>query len=171
MSNQAMIAKIVDPYAEALISFRISPKTVLAVLDILQTHQDHFLNPRVPTVLKKNIINVLRGTYSPFLLRLCILILDKEKPELLCPILERYIVYCNSIDRVKSMKITSTIPLDKSQKKLLVARLNQLTRSRKILLTNVVDARIFGGIVIETSTNVVNINIKDRLKTILNFLN
>jgi F0F1-type ATP synthase delta subunit len=55
-------------------------------------------------------------------------------------------------------------------KKLLVARLNQLTRSKKILITNVVDARIFGGVVIETSTNVVNINIKDRLKTILNYL-
>ena len=44
------------------------------------------------------------------------------------------------------------------------------TDSKKILLTNVVDARIFGGLVIETSTNVVNINIKDRLKTILNYL-
>jgi ATP synthase F1 delta subunit len=164
------IAKIVDPYAEALISFRINPKTVLAVLDIIQTHQDHFLNPRVPTILKKNIINVLRGTYNPFLLRLCILIIDKEKPELLCPILERYIVLCNSIDRVKSMKITSTIPLDQKQKKLLVARLSQLTKSKKILLTNVVDSRILGGLVIETSTNVVNINIKDRLKTILNYL-
>jgi hypothetical protein len=53
MSNQAKIAKVVDPYAEALISFRINPKTVIGVLDILQTHQDHFLNPRVSTVLKK----------------------------------------------------------------------------------------------------------------------
>ena len=52
------IAKIVDPYAEALLAFRINPKTVLAVLDIIQTHEDHFLNPRVPTILKKNIINV-----------------------------------------------------------------------------------------------------------------
>jgi ATP synthase F1 delta subunit len=164
------IAKIVDPYAEALIAFRVSPKTVLSVLDIIQTHEDHFLNPRVPTVLKKNIINVLRGTFNPFLLRLCILILDKEKPELLCPVLERYIMLCNSIDRFKSMKITSTLPLDEKQKKLVVARLNQLTNSKKILLTNVVDARIYGGLVIETSTNVVNINIKDRLKTILNYL-
>ena len=170
MSNQAMIAKVVDPYAEALLSFKINPKAVLAVLDIVQTHEDHFLNPRVPTVLKQNIINVLRGTYNPFLLRLCMLVLGKEKPELLCPILERYLVLCNSLDRIKSMKITSTVPLDKKQKKLLIARLNQLTRSKKILLTNVVDARIFGGLVIETSTNVVNINIKDRLKTILNYL-
>jgi F0F1-type ATP synthase delta subunit len=34
----------------------------------------------------------------------------------------------------------------------------------------VVDARILGGLVVETSTNVVNINIKDRLKTILDYL-
>jgi ATP synthase F1 delta subunit len=170
MSNQAKIAKIVDPYAEALIAFRINPQTVLSVLDILHVYQDHFLNPRVPTAFKKSIINVLQGTYNPFLLRLCLLILDKEKPELLCPILERYIVLCNSIDRVKAMKVTSTVPLNKTQKKLLVARLTQLTQSKKILLTNVVDSRIFGGVVIETSTNVVNINIKDRLKTILSYL-
>ena len=170
MSNQAMIAKVVDPYAEALISFKINPKAVLAVLDIVQTHEEHFLNPRVPTVLKQNIINVLKGTYNPFLLRLCSLILNKEKPELLCPILERYLVLCNSLDRIKSMKITSTVPLDSKQKKLIIARLSQLTRSKKILLTNVVDARILGGLVIETSTNVVNINIKDRLKTILNYM-
>jgi F0F1-type ATP synthase delta subunit len=68
------------------------------------------------------------------------------------------------------MKITSTVPLDTKQKKLLIARLSQLTRSKKILLTNVVDARILGGLVVETSTNVVNINIKDRLKTILDYL-
>jgi hypothetical protein len=86
------IAKIVDPYAEALLSFRINPKTVLAILDIIQTHEAHFLNPRVPTVLKKNIINVLRGSYNPFLIRLCILILDKEKPELLCPVLELWVL-------------------------------------------------------------------------------
>jgi len=170
MSNQARIAKIVDPYAEALLSFRINPKTVLAVLDILQTHEDHFLNPRVPTTIKKNIINVLKGSYNTFLLRLCILIIDKEKPELLCPILERYVVLCNSLDRIKSMKITTTVPLNDAQKKILITRLNKLTCSKKILLTNVIDARIFGGLVIETSTNVVNINIKDRLKTILNYL-
>lgn len=118
MSNQAKIAKVVDPYAEALISFRINPKTVIGVLDILQTHQDHFLNPRVSTVLKKNIINVLRGSYNPFLLQLCIMIIEKEKSELLCPILERYLVLCNSLDRIKSMKVTSTIPLDSKQKKI-----------------------------------------------------
>lgn len=170
MSSQAMISKIVDPYAEALISFRINPKTVIAVLDILHAHQDHFLNPRVPTALKKNIINVLRGTYNPFLLRLCILILDKEKPELLCPVLERYVVLCNSIDKIKMMKVTSTVPLDNAQKKLIITRLNKLTNSNKILLKKVVDSRIYGGLVIETSTNVVNINIKDRLKTISSYL-
>jgi ATP synthase F1 delta subunit len=170
MSNKAMIAKILDPYAEALISFRINPKTVLAVLDILHTHQEHFLNPRVPTTLKKNIINILRGSYNPFLLRLCLLILDREKPELLCPILERYISLCNSIDRVKMMKITSTIPLEAKQQKLIIARLNNLTNAKKILLTKVVDSRIYGGLVIETSTKVVNINIKDRIKTISKYL-
>ena len=170
MSNQAKIAKVVDPYAEALISFRINPKTVIGVLDILQTHQDHFLNPRVSTVLKKNIINVLRGSYNPFLLQLCIMIIEKETSALLCPILERYLVLCNSLDRIKSMKVTSTIPLDSKQKKLIIARLNLLIQSKKILLTNVVDSRIFGGFIIETSTNVVNVNIKDRLKTVLNYL-
>jgi ATP synthase F1 delta subunit len=170
MSNQIAISKIVDPYAEALISFRINPKTVIAVLDILHMHQDYFLNPGVPTALKKNIINMLKGNYNPFLLRLCNLILDKEKAELLCPILERYVVLCNSIDRIKIMKVTSTVPLDNKQKKLIIARLNKLTNSKKILLKKVVDSRIYGGLIIETSTNVVNISIKDRMKTISNFL-
>jgi ATP synthase F1 delta subunit len=170
MSNKALIAKVVDPYAEALISFRISPKTVLSVLDILQTHQDTFLNPRVPTNFKKNIINVLRGTYNPFLLRLCVLILDKEKPELLCPILERYIVLCNSIDQIKSIKVTSTIPIYPYLKKVLVTRINQLTKSKKILLTNLLDTRIVGGLIIETSTNIIDISLKERLKTLMNLV-
>ena len=59
--------------------------------------------------------------------------------------------------------------INEKQTKLIITRLTQLTQAKKILLTNIVDARIFGGFVIETSTNVVNINIKDRLKTILNY--
>jgi ATP synthase F1 delta subunit len=170
MSNQAMISKIVDPYAEALISFQIKPTTVISILDILHTHQDHFLNPRVPTSFKRNIINVLRGNYNPFLLKLCLLLIDREKPELLCPVLERYILLCNSIDKVKTMKVTSTVPLNNTQKKLIITRLNKLTNAKKILLKKVVDSRIYGGLVIETSNNVVNINIKDRVKTIASYL-
>lgn len=60
------------------------------------------------------------------------------------------------------MKVTSTIPLNETQKKLIITRLNKLTNAKKILLKKVVDSRIYGGLVLETSNNVVNINIKDR---------
>ena len=89
---------------------------------------------------------------------------------LLCPILERYIVLCNSIDQIKSIKVTSTIPIYPYLKKVLVTRINQLTKSKKILLTNLLDTRIVGGLIIETSTNIIDISLKERLKTLMNLV-
>jgi len=170
MSNQAIISKIIDPYAEALISFRIKPTSVLSLLDTLYTHQAYFLNPRVPTSSKKNALQLLKGFANPFLLRLCLLLIDREKPELICPVLEKYVKLCNAIDKIKTVTVTTTIPLEKAQKDLIITRLNKLTKAKKILLKKVVDSRILGGMVIETSTNVVDISIRNRVKMIVDFL-
>jgi F0F1-type ATP synthase delta subunit len=170
MSNQTMISKIVDPYAQALISFKVNPKKVLVLLDILYLCQNHFLSPRVSTLAKKNMIYSFRGSFDPFLLRLCIIILDREKPELLCPTLERYIQLCNMLSRVASLKITTTVPLTTDQKNFIVSELIDLSKLRHFIVKNVVDSRIYGGVIFETPTTVLNITIKDRLKAISNYL-
>jgi len=170
MSNQAMISKVVDPYAQALIAFKVNPKKVLTLLDILYLCQSHFLSPRVSTESKKKMIQSFRGNFDPFLLRLCLILLDREKPELLCPTLERYIQLCNVLSRVASLKITSTVPLTIDQKNFIVSELVDLSKLRHFIVKNVVDSKIYGGMVLETPTTVLNITIKERLKAISNYL-
>lgn len=170
MSNQALISKTVDPYAQALLAFKVNPKKVLTLLDIMYLCQRHFISPRVPVAIKKEMIFSFRANFDPFLLRLCSILIDRDKAELICPTLERYIQLCNILSRVAVLKVTSTVEITKSQKKFITSELVDLSKLRRFMVKNVVDSRIYGGIILETPTTVLNITIKERLKAISNYL-
>jgi ATP synthase F1 delta subunit len=164
MSNQTAASKIINNYAEALLQFKVSPTDVLSVLDILHCYEDYFVSPSVSRKMKLQVINLLNLHYDPFIIQLCSILLDRDKPSLLCPILEQYIYLCNSLDKVKTLKVTTTIPLDAKQKYLVVNNFKVLLGAKKILINNVVDISLLGGIVAESATNVVSISTRDRMK-------
>ena len=179
MIDKAAASKIAAPYAEGLLSFAKSAKSVNEVnRDInliclfLSTSKDleRFLaNPIITKVNKKKVlVDLLREQVSTPTLHFLMLLIDKQRIRYLKSILTAYSALASKDSSSETAEVTSATHLSSDQQEKLKSKLKKLRGILNIELVLKVDPNLLGGFVVQIGSFVLDFSLSGAVKKMQN---
>lgn len=175
MTQNAVSAAIVEPYAEALMSVAQSNKVtnevgedIKSILEMLHSSDElkEFLtNPLTKAEAKKGALDqLLKSKIQPYLYNFLMLLVDRRRTFLLEPICEHYQSLLRKLNNTVLAEVVSAIELNNSQKEQIIAKVQQMTKSNQVELATSIDASLIGGVVIKIGSEVLDASIRGQLR-------
>lgn len=175
------VAKIAEPYAEALLQLAISSNAlkettndINIVSQFLANSSDlkKFLeNPLITREAKKNVLkDILGEQISSTSLRFLMLLVDRGRIAFLDRIAQKFLDLSYKKEAIEIAKVTSSIPLSVQQQKELAENLKLITGAKQIKLALRVDAKLIGGFTVEIGSKLIDSSIRGQLNKITNLL-
>jgi F-type H+-transporting ATPase subunit delta len=124
-------------------------------------------NPKLKFEQKTDLLDRLLGKINPEALNFAHLLVLKNKYRNATQISEQFRTFVDEFKGIKMAEIVSAIPLDESEKKKIVDRLEEII-GNKIRAEFEVDERILGGFVARVDGSLIDGSIKNRLDSLRN---
>lgn len=179
MSSKTIVAKVAQPYAEALLEIsndNISSinKEVKLIIDTLQNSSDlkeFFGNPMISSQAKKELIKKLFiDEISTTLLNFLMILADKGRLSLLDSILEKYLELSYKAAKIILAKVVASIALTSEQQEALITKLKSMTKSSEIELLTEVDPNLIGGLTIQIGSQIIDTSLQGQIKQMASHL-
>lgn len=168
-------------YAEALYEvaleldkleeFKTEIKIVVDIFKAEPKLKTIFEHPKLSKNEKKDIIDsIFKDRVSQEILNLCYIVIDKGRERYLADICREYTKLSNEKQGIVEAKAVTAVPMkDKEMKKLE----EQLSKKlgKKVLLSNVVDTTIIGGVLVKIGDKIIDSSIKGRFQELYKDLN
>nr|YP_010930362.1 ATP synthase CF1 delta subunit [Ochrosphaera neapolitana]WKK50090.1 ATP synthase CF1 delta subunit [Ochrosphaera neapolitana] len=175
------VAKIAEPYAEALLELANSNKSLKEttndmniVSQFLANSSDlkKFLgNPLITREAKKNVLkDVLGEQISSVSLNFLMLLVNRGRVAFLDKIAQKFLELSYKQDAIEIAKVTSSVALSAQQQKELAGKLKLITGAKKIKLALRVEPKLIGGFTVEIGSKLIDTSIRGQLKKISNLL-
>nr|YP_009294441.1 ATP synthase CF1 delta subunit [Asparagopsis taxiformis]AOM65924.1 ATP synthase CF1 delta subunit [Asparagopsis taxiformis] len=182
MSSQSPMAKVVLPYAEALLEsvqeLNLVEQTnsdVSVICNTLSESKDlkSFLeNPLISALAKKNVITkIFSNQVNDNVLKFLLVIIDRRRIALLDLIIEKYLELSYKQDSITVAHILTPISLTEVQSDQLIEKLKLITDSNKIQLAIDIDSTIIGGLKIQIGSKVIDCSLSGKLNQMASYLN
>jgi F-type H+-transporting ATPase subunit delta len=177
MTQNAVSATIVEPYAEALMSVAQSNsitnevgEDVRGILELLQSSDElrEFLaNPLTKAEAKKAVLQqILQSKVQPYLFNFLMLLVDRRRTFLLEAICKHYQSLLRKLNNTVLAEVVSTIELNESQQQQIIAKVQQMTQANQVELATSIDADLIGGVIIKIGSEVLDASIRGQLRRI-----
>ena len=125
-----------------------------------------FQHPKLSKKEKKDIVNsIFKGRVSQEILNFLYIIIDKGRERFISDISKSYTSLSNEKQGIVEAKAITAVPLGEEEKKNLEERLSKKL-DKKIILTNMIDESILGGVLVRIEDKVIDSSIKGRLEEI-----
>jgi len=181
MASKSVVAKIIEPYAEALLELAKSNNCLdeinndmNIVSQFLANSEDlqKFLsNPLVGKEAKKKVMQDVFGEQiSQSTLKFLMVLVNRGRIAFLDFVAERYLELSYKQASIEVAKITSAVQLTSSQQKDLVEKLKQLTGAKQVKLLLKVNPELIGGFVIEIGSQIIDTTILGQLRKLSSHL-
>lgn len=175
------VAKIAEPYAEALLqlanssnSLKETTNDINIVSQFLANSSDlkKFLeNPLITREAKKNVLkDILGEQISSTTLKFLMLLVDRGRIAFLDKVAQKFLELSYKKEAIEIAKVTSSIPLSVQQQKELAENLKTITGAKQIRLALRVDAKLIGGFTVEIGSKLIDSSIRGQLNKITNLL-
>jgi len=168
-----MVELVAQRYGTALFELALESNQVdemlteVAHLKEVLSEEPEFLelisNPKISMDDRKQVIvDVFNGKISDYIVGLIDLVINKNRQNLLLQIFEDFISKVNEHKGVVVADITVCEPLSQEQEKMLIKRLETLTK-KTITLSQHIDPSLVGGLVIRIGDRIMNYSVKGML--------
>ncbi|PZD74800.1 ATP synthase subunit delta [Acaryochloris thomasi RCC1774] len=175
MTQNAVSAAIVEPYAEALMSVAQSNnitnevgEDVRGILEMLQSSDDlkEFLtNPLTKAEAKKGVLEqLLQSKIQPYLFNFLMLLVDRRRTFLLEAICRHYQSLLRKLNNTILAEVISAIELNESQRQQIIAKVQQMTEANQVELAASIDKDLIGGVIIKIGSEVLDASIRGQLR-------
>ncbi|MGF7057708.1 F0F1 ATP synthase subunit delta [Brassicibacter mesophilus] len=176
------MAKLIGKrYAEALFEAATEldkldqfKQEIKAVSDVFENEpqlKTIFEHPKLSKNEKKDIIkSIFGGKVSQEILNLCYIVVDKSREKHMKDISEQYIKLSNKKMGIVEAQAVTAVPMDEEEKLKLQSKLSEKL-GKKVLLSNIVDEKLMGGVLVKIEDKVIDSSIKGRLEDIYKNLN
>nr|QVY58164.1 ATP synthase delta subunit [Eucheuma denticulatum] len=182
MSNQSAVAKVVLPYAEALLEHSYKNnllnevnKNLSIISDTLSQSSDlrlFFNNPLVNIELKKNIINHLfEDQINTFVLKFLLVLVDRRRITLLSLIISKYFDLVYKLDSTTIARISTASALTEKQQEDMIQKIKIMTNSRYVKLEINIDSSLIGGFTIQIGSKKIDTSLSGKLQQMALYLN
>lgn len=180
MSNTSASLKIAVPYARALFDHAYEANLLHAItadfnnLIILFNKTPDLLqclkNPVINSIVKKEIVSRLfEGKINSQTIQFFNILIDRNRIDLIIPIIDNYLELVYEAANVKYYEIKTAFAFTNFQKINFIRKLKMLTNAREIRLKITIDKHLIGGVLIKTSSNIVDYSVKSQLARIAKY--
>jgi F-type H+-transporting ATPase subunit delta len=181
MSQKAISAEIVEPYAEALMSAaqaedivdRVSDDVnlLMGLLRESQDLKDFLTSPLAPAEAKKAVLQQLTQDQAhPYTLNFLMLLVDRRRIPLLEGICKHYQTLVRKRNNAVLAEITSTVELSEQQRQTVIEKVKAMTGAQQVELETRIDPDLIGGVVIKVGSQVLDASIRGQLRRLTNSL-
>nr|QVY58366.1 ATP synthase delta subunit [Kappaphycus striatus] len=181
MSNQNVIAKVVLPYAEALLEHSYQnnlsdevSQNLSIISDTLEQSSDlrlFFNNPLVSVELKKNVINHLfADQINTFVLKFLLVLVDRRRITLLTLIITKYFDLVYKLNSTAIAYVSTAIALTEKQQEVLIQKIKTMTNSKQVKLEMSIDLSLIGGFTIQIGSKKIDTSLSGKLKQMALYL-
>lgn len=172
-----LVAKIADPYADALFELARS-KNILK--DITKDIRDlynvfssvpemmfYMTNPIVSSDKKKEVFgNIFGSEINPEILKFLKFLIDRRRFNYFFIIADKFLELVGEFEGIKIVKFRTVVPLSYKQEEELINKLKELTGSKEIRIVHTLDKSILGGLMLQIDSQVIDISLKGQLRQI-----
>lgn len=177
----AIVSKVAEPYAEALIdlaksksSLKETTNDMNIVLQFLANSNDlkKFLsNPLITKEAKKNVVkDILGEQINESSLKFLLLLIDRDRISVLDSVIQKFLELSYQEDSIAIAKITSSIQLSAQQQQNIAEKLKVISGAKQIKLALKVDPQLIGGFTIEIGSKLIDTSIRGQLRQISSIL-
>jgi F-type H+-transporting ATPase subunit delta len=176
MSSKILSSKVADPYASALLNLASKTNTLDTItsdindlLELFDSNENlvkYLENPLYPKGSKKVVLEkVIAPLYfDENTVRFLMVLLDRNRIDLLEPIIEKYLQMVYDFADIKIAQVSSATPLSPEQELDLISRLRNRTGATEIKLLTNVDPSLLGGLKVQIGSNVIDLSLKGQLR-------
>jgi F-type H+-transporting ATPase subunit delta len=170
-----MFARVIaDRYAHAVMSDCPDLPTIEAVKADLSLLAEAFskyisfrqflMNPKIPAALKRKIVdNAFGSRLNPATIRLLKLLIEKRRQGIIPEISDKFVELCDRVRGVEAAEITLAAPIPAELAKNLEMVVQRFS-SRQVEVTQKIDPRILGGVVVRMGDRVIDGSLRHRFE-------
>ena len=181
MSSSALVIKVAQPYAEALLDSAKSKGLVDEITNdmniisqLLTSSADlkAFLgNPLAKLESKKKVLkDILSDQVSATTFTFLMVLVDRGRINVLETVVERYLELAYKLASVEVAQVVSALPLSADQQELLIKKLQKVTGASEVKLKLSIDVSLLGGFVVKVGTQVIDASLLGQLRQISSYL-
>ncbi len=175
MTQNAVSAAIVEPYAEALMSVAQSNnitnevgEDVKGILELLQSSDElkgFLTNPLTGADAKKGVLTqLLQSQVQPYLFNFLMLLVDRRRTFLLEEICKKFQDLLRELNNTVLAEVVSAIALNNQQQEQIIAKVQQMTQANHVELATSIDGDLIGGVIIKIGSEVLDASIRGQLR-------
>nr|QUE29960.1 AtpD [Erythrocladia irregularis] len=172
MSSKSAVAKISQPYAEALLELvrqtSCATHDVNQFLESLNSSEDlkkALSNPLISTFAKKEIVkNLFEEQLGEQLFSFLMVLTDRNRIGMVSAVLEKYLELAYKISAVTIAEVATAIPLTPEQHDVLIAKLKTMTSAQEVRLVVTINPELIGGFTIQIGSKVIDTSLQGQLK-------
>lgn len=177
MQNNAIATKVVEPYAEALMSLAQEKNNtdeigddIRAILSLLSDSAElntFFQNPLLKAEEKKRVLREIVGEeINPYLLNFLLLLVDRRRIAFIEGICQKYLELLRKLNNTVLAEITSAVRLYEGEAERLSEKIIQLTGAASVEIATKIDPDIIGGVIIKVGSQVYDASLRGQLRRI-----
>ena len=175
MLNRKMALRVVDPYAEALISlasgqglldtFTADVRFIAAVLQATPELGQFLASPLVKTEAKKNLLQqVFADQIHPLLLNALQLLTDRRRIMFLGALCQRFLELQRKLQNIVLAEVTAAVPLTEAQQQSIRERVKDFTQASSVELQISQDPTVLGGVILKIGSQVIDLSLRGQLR-------
>jgi F-type H+-transporting ATPase subunit delta len=175
MLNRKMALRVVDPYAEALVSlasgqglldtFTADVRFIAAVWQATPELGQFLANPLVKTEAKKNLLQqVFADQIHPLLLNALQLLTDRRRIMFLGALCQRFLELQRKLQNIVLAEVTAAVPLTEAQQQSIRERVKDFTQASSVELQISQDPTVLGGVILKIGSQVIDLSLRGQLR-------
>jgi F-type H+-transporting ATPase subunit delta len=175
MLNRKMALRVVDPYAEALVSlasgqglldtFTADVRFIAAVLQATPELGQFLASPLVKTEAKKNLLQqVFVDQIHPLLLNALQLLTDRRRIMFLGALCQRFLELQRKLQNIVLAEVTAAVPLTEAQQQSIRERVKDFTQASSVELQISQDPTVLGGVILKIGSQVIDLSLRGQLR-------
>lgn len=181
MSSRAIVAKIAQPYAEALLEISTTNSTVSSITEEIKLISDTlnnskelgsaFANPLVSVDKKIALLDkIFAGQVSSEVINFLKVLAQRKRLNILDSIVEKYLELAYEASNITLAKVVASVALSEEQQEALITKIKSMTQSSKVELITQVDANLIGGLTIQIGSQVIDTSLQGQIKQMASHL-
>jgi F-type H+-transporting ATPase subunit delta len=175
MLNRKMALRVVDPYAEALVSlasgqglldtFTADVRFIAAVWQATPELGQFLASPLVKTEAKKNLLQqVFADQIHPLLLNALQLLTDRRRIMFLGALCQRFLELQRKLQNIVLAEVTAAVPLTEAQQQSIRERVKDFTQASSVELQISQDPTVLGGVILKIGSQVIDLSLRGQLR-------
>jgi len=175
MISRTMAARVVDPYAEALVAlasaqglldtFEADIRFIAAVLQATPELGQFLASPLIKVEAKKNLLQqVFADQIHPLLLNALKLLSDRRRIMFLEAVCRRFLELQRKLQNIVLAEVTTAVPLTEAQQQSIRERVRDFTQASGVELQVAQDPTLLGGVIIKIGSQVIDLSLRGQLR-------